>query len=44
MQISGFVNKPDHGLGRSSGDRQFLSVNGRPCELPKLTKAINEVA
>uniref|UniRef100_A0A8C4QGI1 Mismatch repair endonuclease PMS2 n=1 Tax=Eptatretus burgeri TaxID=7764 RepID=A0A8C4QGI1_EPTBU len=43
LQISGFISKCEHGSGRSATDRQFLFVNRRPCDLPKVSKLINEV-
>ncbi|OAD72208.1 hypothetical protein PHYBLDRAFT_114001 [Phycomyces blakesleeanus NRRL 1555(-)] len=33
--IEGLVSKPQLGSGRSSKDRQYFFVNGRPCSLPK---------
>ncbi|KAI9244490.1 hypothetical protein BDA99DRAFT_296596 [Phascolomyces articulosus] len=41
--IHGFISKPEFGYGRSSGDRQYFFINGRPCVLPKLSKAFNEL-
>lgn len=41
--ISGYVSKPAPEAGRSSTDRQFLSINKRPCDHSKLSKAVNEV-
>jgi DNA mismatch repair protein PMS2 len=41
--VTGFVSSPSPGSGRSSGDRQFLYVNGRPVDLPRVVKALNEV-
>ena len=43
FKISGYISKPDHGMGRSSADRQFLYVNKRPCDLSKVSRVINEV-
>ena len=43
VAFSGYVSSIAHGSGRSTGDRQLLFLNKRPCELPKFTKAINEV-
>lgn len=43
FRIAGYVSKPDHGMGRSSADRQFLYINKRPCELAKVFRVINEV-
>lgn len=35
--IEGYISKPEWGMGRSSSDRQYLYVNGRPCMLPKVS-------
>ena len=43
ITIVGFVSKAKPECGRGSGDRQFLSINNRPCDIPKVTKTINEV-
>ncbi|XP_076305601.1 mismatch repair endonuclease PMS2 [Tachypleus tridentatus] len=43
FRLEGYVSSCQHGLGRSSPDRQFLFVNGRPCDLPKVTRLINDV-
>lgn len=43
FKITGYISKPDHGMGRSSADRQFLYVNKRPCELSKVSRVINEI-
>ncbi|KAH7316285.1 hypothetical protein KP509_21G086600 [Ceratopteris richardii] len=42
-QIEGFLSKPGAGSGRASGDRQFFYINGRPVELPKVSKMLNEL-
>ncbi|XP_058810280.1 mismatch repair endonuclease PMS2 isoform X2 [Phymastichus coffea] len=36
-----FVSSSNHTLGRSSPDRQFFYVNGRPCDPTKINKLIN---
>ncbi|XP_041085155.1 mismatch repair endonuclease PMS2 isoform X2 [Polyodon spathula] len=41
--ITGFVSRGDHGVGRSSTDRQFFFINQRPCDPPKVSKLVNEV-
>ncbi|KAI9010979.1 hypothetical protein CLU79DRAFT_822432 [Phycomyces nitens] len=41
--IEGLVSKPQLGSGRSTKDRQYFFVNGRPCSLPKISKVFNEV-
>ncbi|KAL7412123.1 hypothetical protein BDY24DRAFT_109550 [Mrakia frigida] len=43
LRVVGMVSAPVPGKGRSSSDRQFLYVNGRPCSLPKVQKVINDV-
>jgi hypothetical protein len=43
VRISGYVSKAGAGVGRSDNDRQFLFCNGRPVDLPKLTRTMNEV-
>lgn len=41
--ITGFVSRSDHGVGRSSTDRQFFFINQRPCDPIKISKLVNEV-
>uniref|UniRef100_A0A4W3HBU4 Mismatch repair endonuclease PMS2 n=1 Tax=Callorhinchus milii TaxID=7868 RepID=A0A4W3HBU4_CALMI len=41
--IAGFLSRGDHGIGRSSTDRQFFFINQRPCDPPKVSKLVNEV-
>nr|XP_022314314.1 mismatch repair endonuclease PMS2-like [Crassostrea virginica] len=43
FRIEGYVSKCDHGLGRSTTDRQFIFINGRPCDSVKISKVINEI-
>ncbi|KAL6881612.1 DNA mismatch repair protein MutL [Trichoderma longibrachiatum] len=43
VRIVGHMSKPAHGEGRQTPDRQMFFVNGRPCSLPQLAKAFNEV-
>ncbi|XP_011152383.1 mismatch repair endonuclease PMS2 [Harpegnathos saltator] len=38
-----YVSVCDHAIGRSSPDRQFFYVNGRPCDLMKISKLVNNV-
>ena len=42
-RVEGFVSKAGAGCGRASGDRQFVYVNGRPVDLPKVNKLLNEL-
>ena len=41
--ISGFISRVGTGIGRSDNDRQFIFCNGRPVDLPKFSKVLNEV-
>lgn len=41
--FEGYISKCSHGSGRSTSDRQFFFINGRPCVPNKLIKVINEV-
>lgn len=43
VSIEGYISKPIFGQGRSSTDRQHYYINSRPCSLPHLSRAINEV-
>ncbi|XP_054850801.1 mismatch repair endonuclease PMS2 [Eublepharis macularius] len=41
--ITGFISRCDHGIGRSTTDRQFFFINQRPCDPMKVSKVVNEV-
>uniref|UniRef100_A0A8C2TRZ5 Mismatch repair endonuclease PMS2 n=1 Tax=Coturnix japonica TaxID=93934 RepID=A0A8C2TRZ5_COTJA len=41
--ITGFISRCDHGVGRSTTDRQFFFINQRPCDPAKVIKLVNEV-
>ncbi|KIV81141.1 hypothetical protein PV11_08583 [Exophiala sideris] len=43
IHVQGHISKPVFGEGRQTPDRQMFFVNGRPCGLPQIAKAINEV-
>ncbi|KAG0363741.1 Mismatch repair endonuclease pms2 [Podila minutissima] len=43
ITLTGHISSPSFGKGRSSADRQYLFINGRPCTLPKITRVVNEV-
>jgi len=43
VRIIGHISKPVFGDGRQTPDRQLFFVNGRPCGLPQIAKAFNEV-
>ncbi|GFR30840.1 mismatch repair endonuclease PMS2 [Trichonephila clavata] len=43
FKLEGYISNSNHGEGRSSTDRQFFFINGRPCDLPKVSRLINEV-
>lgn len=38
-----YISSCEHSAGRSTPDRQFFFVNGRPCDLAKISKLINTV-
>ncbi|KAE8009504.1 hypothetical protein FH972_005936 [Carpinus fangiana] len=42
-KVDGFLSKPGQGSGRNLGDRQFFFVNGRPVDMPKVSKLVNEL-
>lgn len=42
-KVDGFLSKSGQGGGRNMGDRQFFFVNGRPVDMPKVTKLVNEL-
>ena len=43
VAVQGHISRPVWGEGRQTPDRQLFFVNGRPCGLPQIAKAINEV-
>ena len=43
VKVVGHISRPVFGEGRQTPDRQMFFVNGRPCGLPQIAKAINEV-
>lgn len=43
MKVAGLISTAAWGQGRSSPDRQFYYMNGRPVDLPVVAKAVNEV-
>ena len=43
VQIEGHISRPIFGEGRQAPDRQMFFVNSRPCALPQVSKAFNEV-
>lgn len=42
-KVEGFLSKPGNGSGRNLGDRQYFFVNGRPVDMPKVSKIVNEL-
>lgn len=42
-KIVGYISKPEPGCGRAGADRQFYYVNGRPVDVPKIAKVVNEL-
>ncbi|KAH6629600.1 hypothetical protein C7974DRAFT_189643 [Boeremia exigua] len=43
VRIVGHISRPVVGEGRQTPDRQMFFVNSRPCNLPQVAKAFNEV-
>lgn len=43
IRIIGHISKPISGEGRQTPDKQMFFVNSRPCGLPQVAKAFNEV-
>lgn len=43
VRIVGHISRPAFGEGRQTPDRQMFFVNARPCGLPQVVKAFNEV-
>ncbi|KAF2402077.1 DNA mismatch repair protein MutL [Trichodelitschia bisporula] len=43
VHLRGHISRPVVGEGRQTPDRQMFFVNARPCALPQVSKAINEV-
>ncbi|KAI9816178.1 MAG: hypothetical protein M1827_001779 [Pycnora praestabilis] len=43
IHILGHISRPVFGEGRQTPDRQMFFVNSRPCGLPQVAKAFNEV-
>ena len=43
VQVLGHISRPVSGEGRQTPDRQMFFVNSRPCALPQVAKAFNEV-
>ncbi|BHF60486.1 hypothetical protein SprV_0100345100 [Sparganum proliferum] len=46
IRVSGFISAPPSSsgtAGRSSADRQFVCVNGRPCEFPQVTRLATDL-
>jgi DNA mismatch repair protein PMS2 len=43
VKVEGHISRPVFGEGRSAPDRQMFYVNSRPCGLPQVSKAFNDV-
>ncbi|PKX99147.1 ATP-binding mismatch repair protein PMS1 [Aspergillus novofumigatus IBT 16806] len=43
IRVKGHISRPVFGEGRQTPDRQMFFVNSRPCGLPQIAKAFNEV-
>ena len=43
VRIVGHISRPASGEGRQTPDRQMFFINARPCGLPQVSKAFNDV-
>lgn len=43
FQFDGYISSCSHGSGRSSKDRQFFFINGRPCDPKSVDKMVNDM-
>ncbi|KAJ5225961.1 hypothetical protein N7468_007186 [Penicillium chermesinum] len=43
IHVRGHISRPVFGEGRQTPDRQMFFVNSRPCALPQIAKAFNDV-
>ncbi|WVQ88176.1 hypothetical protein IAS59_001910 [Cryptococcus gattii] len=43
VKVKGLISSAKWGCGFSTSSRQFFYINGRPCNLTKVARAINEV-
>ncbi|GAB7359187.1 hypothetical protein MBLNU230_g5254t1 [Neophaeotheca triangularis] len=43
VHVQGHISRPVFGEGRQAPDRQMFFVNSRPCGLPQVAKAFNEI-
>ncbi|PVU84494.1 hypothetical protein BB560_007339 [Smittium megazygosporum] len=43
FHITGYISNPLPNSGKNSSDKQYIYLNGKPCEVPKIKKVINEV-
>ncbi|KAF0308295.1 Mismatch repair endonuclease PMS2 [Amphibalanus amphitrite] len=43
VTVQGLVSSCEHGKGRSATDRQFVAINGRPCDHTKICRLANDV-
>ncbi|KAN0062513.1 ATP-binding mismatch repair protein [Thecaphora frezii] len=43
VRVVGVISRPTHGSGRTSSDRQFFYINGRPWDAGRISRAFNEV-
>ncbi|OCF30386.1 hypothetical protein I316_07993, partial [Kwoniella heveanensis BCC8398] len=43
VKVVGLISSAQWGQGRASADRQFYYINGRPCNITSVARAVNEV-
>ncbi|KAG6495274.1 hypothetical protein ZIOFF_043068 [Zingiber officinale] len=42
-KVEGFLSKPQNGSGRTTAYKHYFFVNGRPVDMPKVSKLVNEL-
>ena len=40
VKVTGLISSAGWGQGRSSADRQFYYINGRPCDLKQVSRVL----
>ena len=44
LRVQGYVSRAGLGVGRNDNERQFVYLNRRPVDMPKLIKVLNEAS
>lgn len=43
VNLKGVISKPKHMCGRADNTRQYFFINGKPIDVPRLAKVINQI-